>query len=119
MTSLGGVKGSWVGRKVVTWTVCFIKTKKIVIFPDYYLDGYQITLDKKTVKTPHGRHLCVPYQPLAAALSVEWDAQEDVIKPEFMHLVGICDLLYFIYSILYIIVLLMANDNTLVNTLPT
>ena len=77
------------GIKVITWAVCFIKATKIIIFTDCCLDGYQITLDKKTVKTPHGRHLCIPYQPLAAALSVEWDAQEDVIKPEFMHLVGI------------------------------
>ncbi|XP_028395116.1 ATP synthase mitochondrial F1 complex assembly factor 2-like [Dendronephthya gigantea] len=52
-------------------------------------NGYQITLDNKTVKTPHGQHLCVPYQPLAAALSVEWDAQEEVIKPEFMHLTAL------------------------------
>ncbi|CAB4000047.1 ATP synthase mitochondrial F1 complex assembly factor 2 [Paramuricea clavata] len=51
--------------------------------------GYQVTLDDKTVKTPHGRQLCVPYQPLAAALSVEWDAQEDVIKPAFMHLTAL------------------------------
>ena len=51
------------------------------------LDGYQITLDNKAVNTPHGRNLCVPYEALAAALSVEWDAQEKLIKPETMHLV--------------------------------
>ena len=52
-------------------------------------NGYQITLDNKAVKTPHGRQLCVPYQPLAAALSVEWDSQEEFIKPEFMHLTAL------------------------------
>ncbi|XP_046854945.1 ATP synthase mitochondrial F1 complex assembly factor 2-like [Xenia sp. Carnegie-2017] len=52
-------------------------------------NGYQIMLDDKTVKTPYGKYLCVPYESLAAALSVEWDAQEDVIKPEFMHLTAL------------------------------
>lgn len=52
-------------------------------------NGYLVTLDTKAIKTPHGRFLCVPYKPLAAALSVEWDAQEDLIKPETMHLTGL------------------------------
>lgn len=52
-------------------------------------DGFQIELDKNVVKTPAGNSLVVPSKQLAMAIAVEWNSQQEVIKPEAMHLVRI------------------------------
>lgn len=48
--------------------------------------GYAVMLDSRPVKTPGKAPLVVPSRPLAEALAAEWDAQEDVIRPENMSL---------------------------------
>jgi len=54
-------------------------------------DGYQITLDNKKVKTPAGRPLIVPNMELAVAVAVEWNSQKETVKPNNMHLTGLCN----------------------------
>ena len=101
------------------FVILYIYNHDMMTYGLYYLDGYQVTLDKKAVKTPHGRHLCVPYQPLAAALSVEWDAQEDVIKPEFMHLVGSwllsCNIIIIFYTLRQRLIVIMTFTISIIN----
>ncbi|MGB5864901.1 MAG: ATP12 family protein [Sulfitobacter sp.] len=46
--------------------------------------GFAVELDGRPVKTPAKRALCVPTQAMAQAIAIEWDAQEDVIKPATM-----------------------------------
>jgi chaperone required for assembly of F1-ATPase len=53
-----------------------------------YIGGYAIELDGRTVKTPLRRQLLIPSQPLAAAITAEWDSQQKEIRPSEMHLVG-------------------------------
>ena len=45
-----------------------------------------VTLDGKTVKTPAGRPLTLPNEPLAEAIAEEWSAQGDRIEPDCMPL---------------------------------
>lgn len=40
------------------------------------------------MKTPAGNPLIVPSKPLAMAVAVEWNSQQETIKPENMHLVA-------------------------------
>lgn len=44
-------------------------------------DGFGILLDTRPVKTPAKATLAVPTQAMAAAISAEWDAQEEEIRP--------------------------------------
>ncbi len=47
-------------------------------------DGFTVLLDARPVKTPAGTVLTVPAQALARAITAEWDAQEEEIRPETM-----------------------------------
>ena len=49
-------------------------------------DGFAVTLDGKSIRTPQGRPLAVPGQAIAEALAVEWDAQTGAIDPARMPL---------------------------------
>jgi len=49
-------------------------------------DGFAVTLDGKTIRTPMGTHLRVPHEPLAEAIAEEWLAQEETVKPHTMPL---------------------------------
>lgn len=46
--------------------------------------GYTVELDKRRIKTPAKAGLIVPTQDLAEAIAIEWDAQEDLVKPDTM-----------------------------------
>jgi chaperone required for assembly of F1-ATPase len=48
--------------------------------------GWGIALDGKPLRTPAKRDLTVPSESLAAAIAVEWDAQESEIRPDRMPL---------------------------------
>ena len=49
-------------------------------------DGYAITLDGKTIKTPAKQKLIAPTQKLAEAMVAEWEAQVEFIDPDTMPL---------------------------------
>ena len=49
-------------------------------------DGFQISLDNKTVRTPGKAVLSVPTRPLAEAIAKEWDAQTEIVDPKSMPL---------------------------------
>ena len=46
--------------------------------------GFAVLLDGRPVKTPAKRALEVPTRAMADAIAVEWDAQQDLIKPNTM-----------------------------------
>lgn len=48
-------------------------------------DGWAVHLDAKPLRTPGKAPLVVPSAPLARAIAAEWDAIEDVIRPETLH----------------------------------
>ena len=43
--------------------------------------GFEVLLDGRSVRTPAKEKLVVPTREMAAAIAVEWDAQEDEIDP--------------------------------------
>lgn len=47
-------------------------------------EGFAVTLDGKTIRTPSKAQLIVPTQALADAIAAEWDALEDVVDPNKM-----------------------------------
>jgi chaperone required for assembly of F1-ATPase len=49
-------------------------------------DGFAVTLDGRTMKTPAKRLLVVPSRGIADAIAAEWEAQKDVINPSSMPL---------------------------------
>ena len=49
-------------------------------------DGFAITLDGKTVRTPSRKPLTAPERSLAEAIVAEWEAQQDNINPTTMPL---------------------------------
>src|SRR5438045_185026 len=49
-------------------------------------EGFAITLDGRPVRTPAGRTLAAPRQPIAEGLQREWDAQTQLIDPARMPL---------------------------------
>ena len=49
-------------------------------------EGFAVTLDGKTVRTPEGTKLVLPNQALAEAVASEWLAQVETIKPHTMPL---------------------------------
>jgi chaperone required for assembly of F1-ATPase len=49
-------------------------------------NGFAITLDDKSVRTPSGRSLAVPNRQIAAAVAAEWEAQQETIDPLTMPL---------------------------------
>lgn len=48
--------------------------------------GFTVTLDGAGIRTPGKSVLVVPGQALASAIAVEWDAQQDAIRPDTMPL---------------------------------
>ena len=52
------------------------------------VDGlFEISLDRKKLKTPGGKLFTVPNEALAIAVATEWDAQKDTLKFYTMHMV--------------------------------
>ncbi|GBO05290.1 hypothetical protein AVEN_144493-1 [Araneus ventricosus] len=52
-------------------------------------DGrYEISLDKRKLKTPSGTLLQLPNEALAAAVATEWDLQQKIIQRHNMHIVS-------------------------------
>jgi chaperone required for assembly of F1-ATPase len=49
-------------------------------------NGFAVTLDGRTVKTPQATQLVLPNQPLAEAVAAEWLAQGETILPHTMPL---------------------------------
>lgn len=49
-------------------------------------DGYEVALDERPLRTPGKQPLILPTQALAEAVAQEWDAQDDVIRPDTMPL---------------------------------
>jgi chaperone required for assembly of F1-ATPase len=49
-------------------------------------DGFAITLDDKTVRTPSRKPLTAPARGIAEAIVAEWEAQQDTINPTTMPL---------------------------------
>ena len=49
-------------------------------------EGFAVTLDGKTLKTPGKRPMILESLPLAEAIAAEWQAQQDEIKPASMQL---------------------------------
>lgn len=49
-------------------------------------DGWRVLLDGRAVRTPAGRSLTLPTEPLAEAVVAEWDGQDEVIEPLSMPL---------------------------------
>ncbi len=47
-------------------------------------DGFTVTLDGRTVRTPAGRELTLPTEALARAVAGEWEAQEGEIRAHTM-----------------------------------
>lgn len=47
-------------------------------------DGFAVTLDGKTVRTPSRHVLAAPVRGIAEAMAAEWDAQREVIDPTTM-----------------------------------
>uniref|UniRef100_A0A0B7A3M4 ATP synthase mitochondrial F1 complex assembly factor 2 n=1 Tax=Arion vulgaris TaxID=1028688 RepID=A0A0B7A3M4_9EUPU len=55
-------------------------------------DGwYEINLDKKKLRTPHGNIFRVPSEPLALAVATEWNAQDKLVNRHNMHLTSLCN----------------------------
>lgn len=48
--------------------------------------GWTVLLDDRPVRTPGKQPLIIPTEALAQAIAAEWDAQQDVIRPETMPL---------------------------------
>lgn len=48
--------------------------------------GYTVKLDQRPLKTPLKSALVTPTEALAALVAEEWNGQEEVIKPEAMHM---------------------------------
>jgi len=55
-------------------------------------DGwYEINLDKRKLRTPHGNVFRVPSEPLALAVATEWNSQGSTINRHAMHLTSLCN----------------------------
>lgn len=53
--------------------------------------GFEISLDRRKLKTPQGKLFVVPSEALAIAVATEWDSQQDTIKLFSMHLTTLCN----------------------------
>ncbi len=47
-------------------------------------EGFMVTLDGRTVRTPAGRELTLPTEALARAVAGEWEAQLEQVRPHTM-----------------------------------
>ena len=52
-------------------------------------EGFEVNLDKRKLRTPSGKVLNIPTEPLALAVASEWLGQKDTIKRHMMHLVSV------------------------------
>ena len=52
------------------------------------VEGFEVNLDQKKLKTPSGVVFRVPTEPLALMVATEWDAQHESINRSNMHLVS-------------------------------
>lgn len=52
--------------------------------------GFAVLLDGRQIHTPGGGSLILPGQALAIAVSAEWAAQEETIRPDTMPMTGFC-----------------------------
>ena len=48
--------------------------------------GWEIALDGRSLRTPNKQPLVLPTAALAEAIAAEWDAQDDLVKPQTMPL---------------------------------
>lgn len=55
----------------------------------FIIDGYEVLLDTRKLKTPMGKLFVVPNEALALAVAAEWNMQEVEIKKHLMYLVRI------------------------------
>ena len=62
---------------------------------------FEVTLDNRKVKTPHGQVFRVQSEPLALAVANEWDAQNEKILLSSMHIV-IQFILIFFLSLIFL-----------------
>lgn len=53
-----------------------------------FLGKFEISLDKRKLKTPLGKLLQLPNEALAVAVATEWDTQRDIIQQHSMHIVS-------------------------------
>lgn len=56
-----------------------------------HANGFAVTLDGRTLKTPAKRAFAVPTRTLAAACAAEWDGQVEFIRAETMPLTRLCN----------------------------
>jgi len=67
------------------------RKKTVVVF---YLkplpegEGYGISLDHRSLRTPLRKMFIVPNEGLAVSVAQEWSRQDSIIRPSFMHLVN-------------------------------
>ena len=52
-------------------------------------EGFEVRLDGRTVRTPGRAALVLPSAALAEAIAAEWQAQEDVVRPDTMPLMSL------------------------------
>lgn len=52
---------------------------------------YEVSLDKKKLKTPMGSLFQVPGESLALAVATEWNAQQGIVKRHNMHFTALCN----------------------------
>jgi len=56
------------------------------------VDGkFEISLDKRRLKTPLGNKFLLPNEALAVTVATEWDMQSDIIQPHNMHITSLCN----------------------------
>ncbi|XP_028670077.1 ATP synthase mitochondrial F1 complex assembly factor 2 [Erpetoichthys calabaricus] len=52
---------------------------------------FEVSLDRRKLKTPGGKLFAVASEPLAIAVATEWDSQKDTLKFYTMHLTTLCN----------------------------
>jgi chaperone required for assembly of F1-ATPase len=55
------------------------------------VEGGEVLLDRRPVRTPARRALALPNEALGAAIAAEWNAQGDVVRPRTMPLTGLAN----------------------------
>lgn len=64
---------------------------KNVTISDADGNGYEINLDQRKLRTPHGTILKVPNEALAIAVANEWIMQKEYIKRHTQHITKLCN----------------------------
>ncbi|XP_003741540.1 ATP synthase mitochondrial F1 complex assembly factor 2 [Galendromus occidentalis] len=55
------------------------------------IDGWEVNLDDRKLKTPAGKLLTVPNEAIAAAIATEWAIQKNTIERHAMHLTSLAN----------------------------